>query len=102
MVEEIVGRTDGVPLFIEEITAALSDSGSIPEGDGADTPAVGPTTASIPATLQDLLMERLDRLGSAKEVAQHAAVIGRSFTFDLLRAVFDKIKQFSRTSTKVG
>jgi len=87
MVEEIIERTDGVPLFIEEITAALSDTGVIPQGDGAGAPAVHSTVASIPATLQDLLMERLDRLGAAKEVAQLAAVIGRSFSFDLLCAV---------------
>ena len=93
MVEEIVDRTDGVPLFIEEITAALIDTGFMPEGDGADVPAVDRTAASIPATLQDLLMERLDRLGAAKEVAQHAAVIGRSFTFDLIRAVSNKSAQ---------
>jgi len=93
MLEEIIDRTDGVPLFIEEITAALSDSGFISEGDGADAPAFDPTTAGIPATLQDLLMERLDRLGPAKEVAQHAAVIGRSFTFDLLTEVSNKNEQ---------
>jgi len=58
MLEEIIDRTDGVPLFIEEITAALRDSGFISKGDGADAPAFDPTTAGIPATLQDLLMER--------------------------------------------
>jgi predicted ATPase len=93
MVEEIIDRTDGVPLFIEEISVALSDSGFIAEGDRADATTGDPTTASIPATLQDFLMERLDRLGPAKEVAQYAAVIGRSFTFDLLTEVSDKNEQ---------
>jgi class 3 adenylate cyclase/tetratricopeptide (TPR) repeat protein len=74
MIEEIIERTDGVPLFIEEVSTAFSDA-------GADSSA-----ADIPVTLQDLLMERLDRLGSAKEVAQRAAVIGRSFEVDLLGA----------------
>lgn len=87
MVEAIIERTDGVPLFIEEIAATLLDSGLIPERDGVDAPVAAATPAGIPASLQDLLMERLDRLGRAKEVAQLAAVIGRSFTFDLLRAV---------------
>ena len=93
MVEEIIARTDGVPLFIEEITAALGDAGYMALGNGTDAPAVDPTAASIPATLQDLLMERLDRLGSAKEVAQHAAVIGRLFSLDLLRVVSNKTEQ---------
>ena len=77
MVDEIIHRTDGVPLFIEEVTASLGEVGFTARDDGAD----------IPTTLQDLLMERLDRMGPAKELAQHAAVIGRSFTLDLLEAV---------------
>jgi len=85
--EEIIERTDGVPLFIEEMTAALVDSGFPPIGGAPDAAVVKSAGAGIPATLQDLLMERLDRLGPAKEVAQLAAVIGRSFTFDLLQSV---------------
>lgn len=86
-VDEIINRTDGVPLFIEETTAMLLDSGFVSERDGSDFLAADATTSGIPATLQDLLMERLDRLGRAKEVAQLAAVIGRSFNVDLLKAV---------------
>jgi class 3 adenylate cyclase/tetratricopeptide (TPR) repeat protein len=93
MIEEIIDRTDGVPLFIEEITAALTDTEGNPKGDGAGAETVDATTTSIPATLQDLLMERLDRLGSAKEFAQLAAVIGRSFTFDLMKAVSSQDEQ---------
>lgn len=87
MIEEIIDRTDGVPLFIEEITASLTDTGILPKGSAAGGAGADSTTTSIPATLQDLLMERLDRLGSAKECAQIAVVIGRSFTLDLMKAV---------------
>ncbi len=87
MVEEIVARSDGVPLFIEEISAALADPGFIPEGEALDGPGSDVASANIPATLQDLLMERLDRLGAVKEVAQLGAVIGRSFGFDLLSSI---------------
>jgi len=93
MIEEIINRTDGVPLFIEEVTAALGDAGFISQGDGAETRAIEPGAASIPASLQDLLMERLDRMGSAKEVAQLGAVIGRSFGFDILMAVSNRDEQ---------
>ncbi len=75
LIDRIVARTDGVPLFIEELTKSLLEIG--PEGVGAE----------IPATLQASLTERLDRLGSAKEVAQIGAVIGREFPLDLIAAV---------------
>jgi len=93
MVEEIIDRTDGVPLFIEEVTAALAETGLIADREGTDVVIPTRETAAIPATLHDLLMERLDRLGSAKEVAQLAAVIGRSFGFELLRAISDRNEQ---------
>lgn len=85
LVDDILVRADGVPLFIEEMAVALSSSTM--DSDGNKIPTFDPTTADIPATLQDLLMERLDRLASSKETAQLGAVIGRSFSFDLLRAV---------------
>ncbi|MBC5768028.1 adenylate/guanylate cyclase domain-containing protein [Ramlibacter albus] len=75
-VEEIVRRSDGVPLFIEELTKALVESHSA-EG------------RAVPATLRDSLMARLDRLGTAKDVALAASVIGRQFTLDLLRELPD-------------
>jgi len=77
LIEAVVSRTDGVPLFVEELTKAVleaEDSGIAPE-------------RTIPATLQDSLMARLDRLGPAKEVAQVAAVIGREFSYTLLDVV---------------
>ncbi len=77
VVDDIVSKTDGVPLFVEELTQALVESGEHRSGERAD----------IPATLQDSLMARLDRLGAAKRVAQIGAVIGREFSHELLRAV---------------
>jgi tetratricopeptide (TPR) repeat protein len=75
-VAAIVAKTDGVPLFIEELTRTVM------EAAGEDS--------TVPATLKDSLMARLDRLGTAREVAQIAAVIGRQFTFSLLEAVASK------------
>ncbi|MCZ6522454.1 MAG: AAA family ATPase [Alphaproteobacteria bacterium] len=78
VIEQIVERTDGVPLFAEELTRSVLETG----GGAAD--------AAIPETLQASLMARLDRLGEAKEVAQIGAVIGREFAYDLIAAVADK------------
>jgi class 3 adenylate cyclase/tetratricopeptide (TPR) repeat protein len=75
-VEAIVAKTDGVPLFVEELTRSVMES-------------AGEETA-VPATLKDSLAARLDRLGGAREVAQIAAVIGRQFTFALLEAASGK------------
>jgi predicted ATPase/class 3 adenylate cyclase len=72
----IVAKTDGVPLFVEELTR------SVVESAGEDS--------AVPATLKDSLTARLDRLGGAREVAQIAAVIGRQFTFALLEAASRK------------
>jgi class 3 adenylate cyclase/predicted ATPase len=81
---QIVDRTDGVPLFIEELTRDVIKSGVLASaGDGmARLPA-----AAIPASLQDLLMARLDRIGEDKPLAQLAAVIGREFAFEQLASV---------------
>jgi predicted ATPase len=84
---QIVEKTDGVPLFIEEMTKAILESGQLKARDGR-YPFTGSLRAlTIPATLQDSLMARLDRLVTAKAVAQYAAVIGRQFTYALLQAV---------------
>ena len=82
-VNEIVARTDGVPLFIEELTKAVAISTRTPE----NKPTAMPHSSVIPSTLQDSLMARLDQLGSAKEVAQMGAVIGREFSRDMLAAI---------------
>src|SRR5215471_9316379 len=85
IVQQIVSKTDGVPLFVEELTKTVVES----EFDvGAQH--VAPTPLAIPATLQDSLMARLDRLGPAKEIAQLGATIGREFSYELLHAVANR------------
>jgi class 3 adenylate cyclase/tetratricopeptide (TPR) repeat protein len=74
LVEDIVAKSDGVPLFVEELTKAVLES-------AASDPS------SVPATLHDSLMARLDRLGPVKEIAQAASVIGHHFSYALLQAV---------------
>jgi TOMM system kinase/cyclase fusion protein len=87
VVQQIIAKTDGVPLFIEEITKAILESGSVKEVDEHYEVTGSLSTFAIPATLQDSLMARLDRLVTAKAVAQYAAVIGRQFSYELLQAV---------------
>ncbi|RJS15982.1 TOMM system kinase/cyclase fusion protein [Corallococcus sp. H22C18031201] len=81
VMEQVVGRTDGVPLFVEELTRMVVEGLS-----GAKESSASPRP-TIPATLRDSLMARLDRLGPAKETAQLAAALGREFSHDVLRAV---------------
>jgi class 3 adenylate cyclase/predicted ATPase len=88
IVAEIVERTDGVPLFVEELTKAVLESAA----QGDQVAAVLATTSlaalSVPATLHASLMARLDRLGpSPKEIAQIGAVIGREFAYELIEPV---------------
>jgi predicted ATPase len=86
---EIVERTDGIPLFVEEMTKAVQEAES--EGEARETAAAMPSPAlAVPASLHASLMARLDRLGPAKEVAQIGAVIGREFSHALLAAVARK------------
>jgi tetratricopeptide (TPR) repeat protein len=75
MVDTLVARADGVPLYVEELTKGVAE------------PEVARGVDAIPATLADALMARLDRLSAAKEVAQRAAVLGREFPYALLAAV---------------
>ena len=86
VVEEIVDRADGVPLFIEELTKAMLEAGA---AEAAVTAArVLPARMAVPATLHASLMARLDRLGpAAREVAQVGAAIGREFSHELLAAL---------------
>jgi predicted ATPase len=86
---EIVERTDGIPLFVEEMTKAVLEAES--EGEGRRTVGAVPSPAlAVPASLHASLMARLDRLGPAKEVAQIGAAIGREFSHALLAAVVRK------------
>ena len=84
---QIVERTDGVPLFVEEMTKAILESGSLKEVDAHYELTGSLSTFAIPATLHDSLMARLDRLISAKGIAQLGAAIGRQFAYDLLQVV---------------
>jgi predicted ATPase len=84
---QITKKTDGVPLFVEELTKAVLESGMLHDVDGHYELTGSFSTFAIPATLQDSLMARLDRLLTAKAVAQYAAVIGRQFSSELLQAV---------------
>src|SRR6516162_3653435 len=84
---QIVVKTDGVPLFVEELTKTVLESGLLvaePQGWRLDGPL---PPFAIPATLQDSLAARLDRLAPVKEIAQIGAAIGREFSYPLLRAV---------------
>jgi class 3 adenylate cyclase/predicted ATPase len=87
IVAQIVERTDGVPLFVEELTKSVLESGLLrEEGDRYVLDRVLPPLA-IPTSLHDSLMARLDRLASVRRVAQIGAAIGREFSYSLLRAV---------------
>jgi class 3 adenylate cyclase len=86
VVEQIVAKTDGVPLFVEELTKTVMESIESVESLGSHDLRCLPAIA-IPATLHDSLMARLDRLGTVKEVAQLGATIGREFSYELLQAV---------------
>jgi class 3 adenylate cyclase/predicted ATPase len=78
LVRQVAAKADGVPLFVEELTKAVVEA-------GAGTGQVPPH--AIPSTLLDSLMARLDRLGSAKEIAQWGATLGREFSYEVLHAV---------------
>jgi len=87
VVEQVVAKTDGVPLFVEELTKMVLESGWLQERAEhyALTEPLPPL--AIPATLHDSLMARLDRLASVKAVAQLGATLGREFSYELLQAV---------------
>jgi class 3 adenylate cyclase/predicted ATPase len=87
VLQQILAKTDGVPLFVEEITKSLLATGQLKAVDGHYELVGALSMLAIPATLQDSLMARLDRLVTAKAVAQYAAVIGRQFPYAWLQAV---------------
>ncbi len=87
VVEHIVQKTDGVPLFVEEMTKAVLGS-SVLRAAGDRYVLTGPLSEiRIPASLHELLMARLDRLPTLREVAQLGAVLGRDFAYEMLRAI---------------
>ena len=80
VLEQIVGKTDGVPLFVEELTKAVLESGLLRRTEDGYALAGPLPPLAIPTTLQDSLLARLDHLGAAKELAQVGSVIGREFS----------------------
>ncbi|WP_439364078.1 adenylate/guanylate cyclase domain-containing protein [Bradyrhizobium sp. DASA03005] len=87
MMEQIIDKTDGIPLFVEELTKMVLESGLLVEDAGRYRLNCPLPPLAIPATLQDSLMARLDRLAPVKEVAQIGAAIGRDFSYALLKTV---------------
>ena len=87
LLEQILIKTDGVPLYVEELTKSILESGELRDtGDHYDY-AGAARTVTIPATLRDSLMARLDRSPAGKEIAQIGAAIGREFSYELIAAV---------------
>jgi TOMM system kinase/cyclase fusion protein len=87
VIEQVVARTDGVPLFVEELTKMVLESGLLEERE-EHYELTGPLPPlAIPTTLHDSLMARLDRLAAVKAMAQLGATLGREFAYDLLQAV---------------
>ena len=85
--EQIIDRTDGVPLFVEELTKAVVESGILTDAGDRYTAAGPVTPLAIPASLQASLLARLDRLAPVREVAQIGAALGRQFSHELIGAV---------------
>jgi class 3 adenylate cyclase/predicted ATPase len=87
LIREIVKKTEGVPLFVEELTRMVLESGMLRERDDHYELTSSLLSLAIPSTLYESLMARLDRLGNAKEVAQLGAAIGKEFSYELLQAI---------------
>jgi tetratricopeptide (TPR) repeat protein len=84
--QDIIERSDGIPLFVEEMTKAVLEAGSETAAERTVAAVPAPVPA-VPASLHASLMARLDRLGTAREIAQIGSVIGREFSYELIRAV---------------
>jgi predicted ATPase len=91
--EQIIDRTDGVPLFIEELTKSVIESGLVTESSDRYAVAGSAGPLAIPTTLHASLLARLDRLAPTREVAQIGAALGRSFSHELISAVAQMPRQ---------
>ncbi len=87
LLEQILGKTDGVPLFLEELTRSILESGALREAGDRWEYAGRAGSLAIPLTLRNSLMARLDRFAPVKEIAQIGAAIGREFSYELIAAV---------------
>lgn len=92
IVAQVIERTDGVPLFVEEFTKIAQESGALSQPNGAKDDSSN-VFHQIPASLQDLLIARLDRMASNQEVVQLAATMGREFAYRVLAAVADMTEE---------
>jgi len=105
-VGEVVKRADGIPLFVEELTRTMIETGVLEKRDGQYEIALPLSDVAMPSTLRALLSARLDRLGSAKETAQIAAALGREFSIDVLASVSssppDVVEQDLKTLAAAG
>ncbi|HXA26327.1 MAG TPA: AAA family ATPase [Acetobacteraceae bacterium] len=98
ILQQIIDKSDGIPLFVEELTKAVLECGAlIDAGDRYVLTGMSPSLA-VPATLHDSLVARLDRLGSTREIAHIGAAIGRTFRHDLLAAVSQVTEEHLETS----
>lgn len=93
IIAQIVRKTDGIPLFVEQLTKTVLESGAVGADGASDRASISLRPIAIPATLRDSLMARLDRLASAKDIAHAGAVIGREFSQALLEAVTRQPRQ---------
>jgi predicted ATPase len=87
LLKQILGKTDGVPLFVEELTKSVLESADLRDAGDRWEYAGRAGTLAIPLTLRDSLMARLDRFAPVKEIAQVGAAIGREFSWELIAAV---------------
>jgi predicted ATPase len=87
LLEQILTKTDGVPLFVEELTKSILESGELKDAGDRYEYVGSAHSITIPATLRDSLMARLDRFAPVKKVAQIGAAIGREFSYELIAAV---------------
>jgi class 3 adenylate cyclase/tetratricopeptide (TPR) repeat protein len=87
ILDQISDKTEGVPLFVEELTKMITESDILVEKEGHFEIAGSINSLTIPSSLQDSLLARIDRLGNVKDVVQVGAVLGRDFSFELLNAL---------------
>jgi class 3 adenylate cyclase/predicted ATPase len=87
LLDQILDKTDGVPLYVEELTKSILESGELKDAGNHYDYAGGARSVTIPATLRDSLMARLDRFAPVKEIAQIGAAIGREFSYAMITAV---------------
>jgi class 3 adenylate cyclase/predicted ATPase len=91
LLEQVLRKADGIPLYLEELTQLVVEEGMVGPGEGGPDPAAPARGLAIPATLADSLTARLDRLPEAKGIAQLGAAIGRQFSYELIEAVAETV-----------